>query len=130
MQIEITFTCRECGKENTLHTDTSYYGVLEEAYNGDLERDVLIVDPATALGLGCPCGHISSELGLGYRYLSEHRPANEREEERSCQICGCTDADACFDDQTRRACHWVGPSLCSACATEEQLEAFMTQAAN
>jgi hypothetical protein len=33
---------------------------------------------------------------------------------RICAGCGCTQNDACGDRQTT-ACHWVAPSLCSAC---------------
>lgn len=42
---------------------------------------------------------------------------------RTCQVCGCTDDRACFDDAFGRPCHWVEiPSwmrqvdICSACA--------------
>lgn len=36
---------------------------------------------------------------------------------RSCRACGCTDLDcgACIE-RTGKACHWVEPDLCSACA--------------
>ena len=32
-------------------------------------------------------------------------------EERTCQLCGCTDSHACED-----GCYWVTDDLCSACA--------------
>ena len=32
--------------------------------------------------------------------------------ERACRVCGCTESRACLG---RRACHWVGADLCSAC---------------
>ena len=52
----------------------------------------LAADPIVALA--------SDKPGRG-----EHRAAA-----RSCEVCGCTDTHAC-----RGGCHWVGPTLCSAC---------------
>jgi cytochrome c5 len=34
---------------------------------------------------------------------------------RSCRVCGCTDARACWDWETG-PCHWVAADLCSACS--------------
>ncbi len=36
---------------------------------------------------------------------------------RACRVCHCTDYDCrgCIE-RTGRPCHWVGPTLCSACA--------------
>ena len=36
---------------------------------------------------------------------------SKRVRERSCRVCGCTEAQACPG-----GCHWVGRDLCSACA--------------
>ena len=33
----------------------------------------------------------------------------------TCRVCGCTDVNACLDDGTGSACHWVQPDLCSTC---------------
>jgi len=35
---------------------------------------------------------------------------------RRCRVCGCTD-DNCSQcvEQTGEPCHWVSPTLCSAC---------------
>lgn len=35
--------------------------------------------------------------------------------ERTCRLCGCTEGDACCDDE-RGACSWAGPDVCSHCA--------------
>ena len=37
---------------------------------------------------------------------------------RTCHVCHCTELDCsgCID-RTGVPCHWVGPALCSACAT-------------
>lgn len=40
---------------------------------------------------------------------------NETAPERTCKVCGCTDARACYDELTH-ACWWVGDHLCSHCA--------------
>ena len=77
-QIELTFTCRECGQETTLRTDTSNYGVLGEAHNDNIGRAVPIVNIALAQDLRCEwCHHISGELGLGYRFQEQHKPNHE-----------------------------------------------------
>ena len=70
MQIYIEFTCRECGQDIRLHTDTSNYGVLLFDSN--------TVEQAQVLELHCTCDHVSGKLGLGYRLLPQHRPSHER----------------------------------------------------
>lgn len=35
--------------------------------------------------------------------------------EESCDVCGCTDNDACVNE-LGEACYFVQPGLCSACA--------------
>lgn len=35
---------------------------------------------------------------------------------RHCEVCGCTNDSACMT--SAGPCHWVGASLCSACAYE------------
>ena len=77
MQIEITFNCCECGQENTLGTDTSDYGFLKASAHGLLHT----VEIALPLDLSCRCGHVSGELGLGYRFLQKHRPSHEKSPE-------------------------------------------------
>jgi hypothetical protein len=37
-----------------------------------------------------------------------------RAEGRVCSHCGCTDEDACIGSDGL-PCHWVTPTLCSAC---------------
>ena len=74
MQIEITFACRECGQDTTLRTDTSDYGVLS-----DNLTTVTLILAGSRRDLYCPhCGHISGQVGLGYRFLESHRPSHER----------------------------------------------------
>ena len=34
---------------------------------------------------------------------------------RSCRICGCTDDNACVDEETGETCTWVEDDLCSNC---------------
>jgi hypothetical protein len=35
-----------------------------------------------------------------------------------CEGCGCTDTDACFDEETGGPCCWasINPPVCSVCA--------------
>lgn len=33
----------------------------------------------------------------------------------TCRMCGCTDHEACYDEE-RGACHWHEAELCSHCA--------------
>lgn len=40
----------------------------------------------------------------------------------SCERCGCTELEACPDDGTGGPCAWVRPGLCSACATDAELD--------
>ena len=61
MQIYLTFTCRECGEENTLRTDTADYA------------------PDVRWVLRCPCGHVSGNVFLGYEYLISHRPSTKQD---------------------------------------------------
>ena len=35
---------------------------------------------------------------------------------RSCRVCGCDDAHACYDPIAGWGCHWVESDLCSVCA--------------
>lgn len=35
--------------------------------------------------------------------------------EPSCRLCGCTEHNACVDDE-RGACSWAAPDICSHCA--------------
>lgn len=35
--------------------------------------------------------------------------------EETCQGCGCTDNNACWDEENNCPCHWVEPRLCSVC---------------
>lgn len=65
MQIKITFTCRKCGQDQTLITDTSEYGLLSDPYIAD---NAPVVDPATILELRCTCNYISGDIGMGYRF--------------------------------------------------------------
>lgn len=39
-----------------------------------------------------------------------------------CRVCGCSDDNACVDDD-EEPCHWVAGDLCSACAPEEAAHA-------
>lgn len=32
-----------------------------------------------------------------------------------CQICGCSEHDACYDELEQRACAWFVPFLCDFC---------------
>ena len=36
--------------------------------------------------------------------------------ERSCHLCGCTQTNACFDEE-RGPCGWVDAATCSHCDT-------------
>ena len=40
------------------------------------------------------------------------------EQEEACRVCGCTQNDACWDEE-EGACYWVEEDLCSACAKSE-----------
>lgn len=36
----------------------------------------------------------------------------------TCEVCGCSDNDACVDAETGERCSWAAPELCSFCAAE------------
>jgi len=60
MQIEFSFTCRECGEDARVRWDTSH---------------------AVPVELFCSaCRHVSGELSLAYAFRAEHRPSWERSE--------------------------------------------------
>jgi hypothetical protein len=40
----------------------------------------------------------------------------------SCRRCGCTDDRACQTEDG--PCFWVEDDLCSACATDEEIDAY------
>ena len=45
--------------------------------------------------------------------------ARRKQQERVCEGCGCTDANACIDEKTGEPCAWVkgyDGDLCTACA--------------
>jgi hypothetical protein len=50
---------------------------------------------------------------------SKSRPKSKKDEakaeNRICRICGCTDDNACIDEETGEPCHWVEDDLCSNC---------------
>jgi len=61
MQISLMFTCRECGEENLVWTDTS--NMPEEK------------------SLACVCGHVSGDLHLAYFFGEQHQPSWEKDAE-------------------------------------------------
>jgi hypothetical protein len=74
MQITLKFTCRECGRDQELRTDTAGYGVMTMNDEG-----TVTVEALGAWDLRCRvCGHVSGRVGLGYQYKEEHRPSWER----------------------------------------------------
>jgi len=80
MQIRLTFTCRECGQDRELLTDTSNYGVVFELDPPALAGVTASVDDGCLLELKCMgCGHVSGEVVPGYRYRAERRPSHEQE---------------------------------------------------
>ena len=46
--------------------------------------------------------------------------------ERTCRGCGCTDAQACVVDGI--PCHWVDPTLCSACEDKRAADLAVMEA--
>ena len=44
-------------------------------------------------------------------------------EPRICHLCGCSDLDACRDEQAQLNCGWSGPDSCTACAPVSPLPA-------
>lgn len=36
-----------------------------------------------------------------------------------CRKCGCTEWDACIDEQSEKPCQWAGEDLCSSCASKQ-----------
>lgn len=76
---------------------------------------------------GCDFG-TSSDNGLETHARAKHGDVRyglsdaeqvhgEGSEVNTCRICGCTDADACVDDDGW-PCSWVEPDLCSSCLEE------------
>lgn len=37
-----------------------------------------------------------------------------------CRDCGCTEFDACIDDESGEPCSWAVEDLCSACAATNE----------
>ena len=70
MQIFLKWSCRECGSDRTIGTDSSRYGTI--TVNDSVDQPQIVA-------LRCGCGHVSAELALGYRHLPEHRPSWESE---------------------------------------------------
>jgi len=84
MQINIGFTCRECGEDQEFVIDTSNYGVLVAVDHGSppaiAETGFWSWTKTELIELVCKdCAHVSGELGLGYRFREEHRHSWERE---------------------------------------------------
>lgn len=56
------------------------------------------------------------------RRLADHEVRIERLEsllaEPTCRVCGCTEDNACQDDDAG-PCWWIEPGLCSHCAGKE-----------
>ncbi len=46
------------------------------------------------------------------RRLGEGSPA------RVCHGCGCSQMDACWDEESCTGCHWVSETLCSDCRSK------------
>jgi len=81
MQIRISWMCRECELEQELVTDTHNYGVLVALAQPTSPWRVVTVPDTELVALACrSCGHVSGELGLGYRFNREvSAPSWERE---------------------------------------------------
>lgn len=47
-----------------------------------------------------------------------------------CRKCGCTERDACYDERTGTGCWWAEPDLCSACATQKEINAAVAEMRN
>lgn len=80
MQITTGWTCRECGRDNTITTDTSEAGVgaLKPVVSGTVYEGRI----GSLHNLFCPrCQHISGEIGFHYRFdADKHAPQHEKEE--------------------------------------------------
>lgn len=38
----------------------------------------------------------------------------------ACRVCGCTEWNACWDEEAGRPCSWAEADLCSACARKQK----------
>lgn len=47
--------------------------------------------------------------------IEESAESYDSEPSRVCRVCGCTEADACYDPETETMCSWVDADLCSWC---------------
>jgi hypothetical protein len=81
------------------------------------------VPPVDAIAL---LGRLRSFLPPEIREISERldmpdtiqpaEAATDVGDDRYCRVCGCTEGNACHDDETGVGCHWVDQDLCSVCA--------------
>ena len=45
----------------------------------------------------------------------QHEFSPKEEFSKKCKICGCTDLEACINQETGEKCYWVQEEVCSSC---------------
>jgi protein gp37 len=71
--------------------------------------------PDWALSLRDHCSR--SNVAFFFKQYGEYLPVPEFPDERICVGCGCTEYNACINNDTGEACHWLSDEedRCSAC---------------
>ena len=60
-------------------------------------------------------GEIAAYIMTAVNTCGGFRASLVDKDERVCRVCGCTEYNACVDDNGENPCHWVEDDLCSAC---------------
>lgn len=95
------------------------YGEIDKvAWIDRIERDIAALSPDVIATLS-DAFRFSRQVLLKLITLRSYGP-DAGEEPRICHLCGCTDLDACRDEQAQRNCAWSGADSCTAC-TEKDL---------
>ncbi len=65
----------------------------------------------------------SAKAGSDKKKTPSKKPAKVQNEEKKfkpkiqeCRVCGCTEDNACVNEETGETCYWVEDDLCSECA--------------
>jgi len=67
-----------------------------------------------------PSDRLATHLAAGgcalpWPHRRDHEGRAQPITERRCQVCGCTDTNACWDPVRKHPCYWAKDDLCSAC---------------
>jgi transcriptional regulator with XRE-family HTH domain len=98
-----------------VHTAPRLGAVDRRAWLQRIEADVAALSPDVVATLA-DAFRFSRRVLQQLLDLRSYGAGADLVEPRICHLCGCSDLDACRDEQAQLNCAWSGPDSCTACA--------------